>query len=204
MSSERQFKFCNRCKTEKPVEAFSKNRTRPDGLNHSCRKCKNAYRLAWTGEANARPDSTIAERFWAKVDKRGPDECWMWKGAVTRWRGAILYKGRIDTAHRVSVILSGREIPPKMVVDHMCMVGLCVNPAHLRVTTQRINSLENNSSPFAKNARKTHCRKGHEYSPENTYRRPLPPLRSANGQRVGATTQRICLTCQPKYRELHK
>jgi len=70
-------------------------------------------------------------------------------------------------AHRVSVILSGRDIPKGMHVDHLCRVRACVNPNHLEVVTPRTNALR---SPFTVgylNARKTHCRKGHELSAEN-------------------------------------
>ena len=37
-------------------------------------------RLARTGTTDS-PVRTLAERFWEKVDKRGPDECWLWTAA---------------------------------------------------------------------------------------------------------------------------
>jgi hypothetical protein len=33
-------KVCNRCKTEKPITDFYKNKARPDGHNYSCKKCQ--------------------------------------------------------------------------------------------------------------------------------------------------------------------
>lgn len=200
---------CTVCKKPQPLTGFTKNVNGPGGYNCQCKACRKVYKREFVQRfKDGAEDSSIAERFWKKVDKEsGPThpalgKCWMWTGAVTRWRGAILYKGRVDTAHRVSVILDGREIPHKMVVDHMCMVGLCVNPAHLRVVTQKINSRENNNSPFAKNAQKTHCKEGHEYTPENTYLKPKAAHTSAAGWKVGTTTARVCLTCQPKFRAL--
>ena len=29
---------------------------------------------------------TLRERFWAKVDRRGPDECWIWTGSLSAGR----------------------------------------------------------------------------------------------------------------------
>ena len=154
-------------------------------------------------EARRRNTPPVEQRYWAKVDKRGPDECWPWIGAVTRWRGAFIYNGRFETAHRVAVMIDGREIPPGMVVDHICKMGLCVNPAHLRVVTQRVNSLENSESPFAKNARKTHCIKGHPFSPENTLVQHLPSKTPKTKPRMKTEgrTLRFCLTCYPSKRK---
>jgi hypothetical protein len=55
-----------------------------------------------------------------------------------------------------------------MQLDHLCRVRGCVNPDHLEVVTGATNTLRGISSP-AINARKTHCRRGHEFTPENTY-----------------------------------
>lgn len=42
-------------------------------------------------------------RFWQKVDKKGPDECWGWK-STKNWQGYGLFylDGRQVTVHRLS------------------------------------------------------------------------------------------------------
>lgn len=114
---------------------------------------------------------TLKERFWAKVEKT--HNCWNWTAAITpdSGYGAFNIGERIERAHRFSVILSGREIPPGMFVDHICRNRRCVRPEHLRVVTPRQNAIENSVSIFAVNARKTECPRGHAYNDTNTYRR---------------------------------
>ena len=53
-------------------------------------------------------------------------------------------------------------------IDHLCRNPACVNPAHLEPVTNRTN-IRRGYGPSGLNARKTHCIKGHEYTPENTY-----------------------------------
>ena len=50
----------------------------------------------------------------------------------------------------------------------------CVNPEHLEPVTQRENALRG-GGPTAVNFAKTHCKRGHELTPENTYLRPDDP-----------------------------
>ncbi|WP_425456790.1 HNH endonuclease [Aeromicrobium piscarium] len=75
---------------------------------------------------------------------------------------------RTLAAHRVSLLIAGVELIPGRVVDHICRVRRCVNPEHLRQLTNRDNILAGVGAT-AINARKTHCKRGHEYTPENTY-----------------------------------
>lgn len=111
-------------------------------------------------------DPVFQDRFQAKI-KRGTD-CWRWLGPINpRGYGMFSYKGISFAAHRVGVVLDGREIPAGMVVDHTCRNRACVNPVHLRVVTARENALENSVGHAAQNSAKTHCPKGHEFTPDN-------------------------------------
>jgi hypothetical protein len=55
-----------------------------------------------------------------------------------------------------------------LTLDHLCRNRACVNPDHLEPVTIAVNVLRGESPP-ARNARKTHCPQGHEYTPDNTY-----------------------------------
>jgi hypothetical protein len=87
----------------------------------------------------------VIRRFWAKVDRRGPDECWPWIGGFggTRWGGkqygVFRFEGRTVTAHRVSWIIEHGPIPEGMRVLHECDNPPCVNPGDLFLGTQRDN-----------------------------------------------------------------
>ncbi|MBA2706170.1 MAG: HNH endonuclease [Blastocatellia bacterium] len=82
----------------------------------------------------------LTERFWAKVDKRGPDECWLWLDS-TRYDGygRFLMNRKIRAAHRVSYELAHGSIPEGLLVHHRCAMTSCVNPAHLELVTYSTN-----------------------------------------------------------------
>lgn len=108
-----------------------------------------------------------AELFWRHVDRCGPDDCWLWHGAHTG-NGY----GRFDTdghylAHRFSYELHKGPIPYGLVIDHLCRVRNCVNPAHLEAVTQRENIIRGELGK--EREKSTHCGNGHEYTSENTY-----------------------------------
>lgn len=112
---------------------------------------------------------TPARRLMAKVEKR-PDGCWIWTGSTGgdgRY-GRIHFEGRNRPAHRVAYILLVGPVSEDDVLDHLCRVTLCVNPTHLEPVTQAEN-IRRGDAPPALNARKTHCKRGHEFTPENTY-----------------------------------
>lgn len=82
---------------------------------------------------------TVVERFWAKVDKSG--DCWLWTGST--WSsnyGQFRFEGRMWSAHRVAWVLTGRDLPERMQLDHRdhCST-LCVRPDHLRLATAKQN-----------------------------------------------------------------
>ena len=80
------------------------------------------------------------ERFWKKVDVRGPNECWEWKGAKNRQGyGEFSIDGRMYRSPRVSYSFNNGPIPEGLCVLHSCDNPACVNTAHLRTGTYSDN-----------------------------------------------------------------
>lgn len=125
---------------------------------------------------------TDAERFWEKVKKATDDGCWEWIGYLrTDGYGRFWTPSGAVNAHRWAWEAKNGAIGSALPLDHLCRNRACVNPDHLELVTTREN-VRRGTAPAAVNARKTHCIRGHEFTPENT--------RYESGQR------RRCLTCR--------
>lgn len=101
------------------------------------------------------------KRFWSKVKRRGPNECWEWNGHIG-WKGygRFYLNGKLVQAHRFSFELVS-EIAEGMTIDHLCLNKVCVNPKHMEVVS------------FGENARRymlarPGCKRGHEWTEQNT------------------------------------
>lgn len=75
---------------------------------------------------------TLAERFWEKVDVKGPDDCWPWKAHCNRrGYGQFWADGFNKKAHRVAYEQTRGELAPGMKALHTCDNPPCCNPGHL-------------------------------------------------------------------------
>lgn len=66
--------------------------------------------------------------------------CQLWVGAVSRHGyGCLTWRMKRLAAHRAAYECAFGPIPVGMVVCHKCDVPACINPAHLKLGTQRQN-----------------------------------------------------------------
>lgn len=104
-----------------------------------------------------------------------PDgDCWLWLRNSSHKYGVITLGGKNRKAyiHRWTYKLANGPIPDGLEIDHLCRKKRCCNPAHLEAVTGKENNMRSNSLS-ARNARKTHCRAGHELVPENLTSRSI-------------------------------
>ena len=87
------------------------------------------------------PDEAY-ERFWSKMNRGLPDDCWFWTGPVTGSGGkygAVCFDNNYVYAHRFSYMIHNGEIPEGKVLLHTCDNSRCVNPNHLEAGSQKQN-----------------------------------------------------------------
>ena len=127
------------------------------------------------------PLDVVDRRFWIRVQPLGA--CWVWTGAKVWGYGVIGFNGKQWKAHRYAYTRVVGPIPEGLELDHLCRTRSCVRPDHMEPVTHAEN-MRRADTPLSRNARKTHCFRGHPFDQENT--------RVRRGSR-------ICLTCVRAY-----
>ena len=112
-------------------------------------------------------------RFLLKIGAPDSNACWPWIGTIRPdgYGTFGINKGnkmwiKAAYAHRVAYVMLVGKLPNNRTLDHLCRNRACVNPAHLEPVTHKVNCLRG-TSPFANNARKQFCPKGHPLSGPN-------------------------------------
>lgn len=125
-----------------------------------------------------RKRNTLDDALWNRIVEEG--ECWLFQGSLDKdGYGLTTYDRRTQRAHRLAYKVTVGDIPARLVLDHLCRVRQCINPAHLEPVTSKEN-LMRGETHARRNADKTHCKHGHEFTEENT---------------LVTDTQRYCRQC---------
>lgn len=107
-------------------------------------------------------------RIMSYVEPITESGCWIWHGAIqSNGYGRTWINPKRPFVHRAVYELVRGPIPEGLILDHLCRVRCCVNPDHLQPVTDRVNILRGTGFS-ARNAIKTHCPQGHEYTTNNT------------------------------------
>lgn len=103
---------------------------------------------------------------------RDEDGCLIWEGGQAHnGYGLVWDNGKTKRVHREAYKLRVGPIDDET-VNHKCEKKLCFEPDHLETMSSAENTLSSTKAPAAKNARKTHCMRGHPFNEENTYTSP--------------------------------
>lgn len=85
----------------------------------------------------------IQSRFWAKVTKGDPSECWEWnRGCDADGYGVFHFKYATYRAHRMAWTLTHGELSPALAICHRCDNPPCCNPAHMFPGTLNDNNVD--------------------------------------------------------------
>jgi hypothetical protein len=200
-------KSCSRCKATKPIVAFCRDARRRYGLTAWCKACISIKCKEYYAKNKRQPESSeylkvshlsLKEivRLFSKIAispnvQWNGTPCWVWIAGTRRGYSRIHWKRNGIPAHRLMYAWLIAPIPNRKIgeltdqLDHLCRNPLCCNPIHLELVSPRVNTLRSNAAS-AVSARKTHCKYGHEFTPENIRRLSTHP----NSRRCAICTDR--------------
>lgn len=179
--------ICQDCREPKKIQ--SRNR---------CVNCYRAHLKAlktngtYVPLIRKKPPRSPFEKVMSRIQKT-PDGCWLYTGALMADGYARVKDAGPDLAllvHRVTYEALVGPIPGGLVLDHLCRVRNCVNPAHLEPVSGRENLIR---GVAARLGERTHCAEGHEMTPANTV---LNKRKLKGGE---PSPSRVCRECKNAY-----
>lgn len=110
----------------------------------------------------------VHDRFWSKVDKSG--DCWLWTGSRSnRGYGRFWLNGTLVQATHYAYESEHEPLADGLIVCHSCDEPSCVRPSHLFAGSHQDNVDDKVAKGRHGSQIKTHCKHGHEFTPDNTY-----------------------------------
>jgi len=105
----------------------------------------------------------ILELFLEKINI-SDNGCWEWQGCYSpNGYGFIRINGKNIKTHRFIYEHYCGELITNIEIHHKCENRKCCNPTHLESLSHKEHSQKHSV---------THCKSGHEFTPESTYIRP--------------------------------
>lgn len=149
--------------------------------NRELLRAKERERRAKMPPKPARARPTPEERFWPKVKRAGPDQCWEWQAGKSHGYGSFrLTPRRAVGAHCFSWELVNGPIPEGKHVLHHCDNPPCCNPAHLYIGTDKENARDRmERGQFVSNIHHARAKleaTGHNSGRKYPNRKPMPLL----------------------------
>jgi HNH endonuclease len=112
------------------LERTSPDGRMPPGLDASTKQVIAAAQRV----VAALDDRPEVRRFWARIERGSPENCWPYRGAPRKHGyGSVIWEGKPTSPHRVAYLLAHGS-PRGGHVKHTCGYKLCCNPAHLYAT----------------------------------------------------------------------
>lgn len=151
-------------------------------------------RLAPTRNHSPEQVAKRLQKLYAKcvVTESG---CRVWQGVVNKkGYGETSFESMHWMTHRLAYVLEIGPIPPDMFVCHTCDTPACCEPSHFFLGDNTANMRDMAAKGRHYLGNRTHCPKGHEFTPENT------GIHDYNGKRG-----RVCRACtrERQRREYH-
>lgn len=135
----------------------------------------------------SRESTPAIDRVMARVTETEMG-CWEFSGSLNAAGYGVVGRGRRGEgnalSHRVTYEFFVANVPEGLDLDHLCRNRACCNPWHVEPVTRIENVSRGLRAPGYGPRERTHCKQGHEFTPENTYQ---------------YGTRRRCKTCERRW-----